>query len=158
MIIIAHRANTYGPDEKENSVESIERSINLGFDVELDIRIMKNKIFLGHDFPQYEVSKQFLIDISSNAWFHCKDFDALKLFSTNTKLSKTNFFFHNNEDYVLTNKKYVWTYPGKQIFSKSILVLPETLSMNEIDFFIGLKPYGICTDYPMLFNQAKTLI
>ena len=47
MIFIAHRGNISGIDkEKENSPDYLIKAINLGFDVEVDLRIIKNKIFL----------------------------------------------------------------------------------------------------------------
>ena len=53
-----------------------------------------------------------------------------------------NFFWHQNDDFVLTSGGYFWTYPGKKVCKKSIAVLPE----NEPDWDF-LDAGGICTDY-----------
>ena len=54
MIIISHRGNLNGIDlERENNPYFIDDCISKGFDVEIDLRIKENKLFLGHDFAQY---------------------------------------------------------------------------------------------------------
>ena len=53
MKIIAHRANIAGPNQnKENSINNIFQCIDSNFDVEIDIRVIKEKIYLGHDKPE----------------------------------------------------------------------------------------------------------
>ena len=53
MRIIAHRANLYGKEkEKENRIEQMELCIENGYDVEIDLRIINNEIYLGHDEPE----------------------------------------------------------------------------------------------------------
>jgi hypothetical protein len=157
MKIIAHRANLNGPSNNENSLSSIDAALSLNFDIEIDIRLKNNEIFLGHDVPQYKIDKDFLMNIKDNSWFHCKDFDSFKMFLLDKELKKTNFFFHTNEDYALTSRKYVWTYPGRYIFSNSILVLPEIFSDELLEQIILEKPYGICTDYPNKISPIKIL-
>ena len=42
MKIIAHRANLNGPNiNDENQISSINKCIDLGFDVEIDVRLVK---------------------------------------------------------------------------------------------------------------------
>ena len=39
MKLIAHRGNVYGPEsDKENSPDYIDKSISMGYDVEIDVR------------------------------------------------------------------------------------------------------------------------
>ena len=53
MKIIAHRANINGPCIKnENQKASIKDCLDLGYDVEIDIRSLEGKLYLGHDNPQ----------------------------------------------------------------------------------------------------------
>ena len=48
MKIIAHRANLDGPNSRnENQISSINNCLDLGFDVEIDIRLLDGKIILG---------------------------------------------------------------------------------------------------------------
>jgi hypothetical protein len=37
---------------------------------------------------------------------------------------------------------YFWTYPGKELSSNSIAVMPETKEFKDIN-----KAYAICSDY-----------
>ena len=71
MIIISHRGNLFGPDRKnENRPEQIKKALKEKFDVEIDVWLMKKKWFLGHDKPEYRVSKKFLEN--PRLWCHAK--------------------------------------------------------------------------------------
>jgi hypothetical protein len=52
----------------ENSPDYIDKAISLGFDVEVDVRLVEGEIWLGHDQPQYKVDLQFLLDRLNNLW------------------------------------------------------------------------------------------
>jgi len=54
---------------------------------------------------------------------------------------KPNIFWHTNEDWVLTSKKIIWTFPNKALFPNSVCVLPEKGYKGDIKFC-----YGICSD------------
>jgi hypothetical protein len=149
MKIICHRANLNGPSEKENSIESIEAAIDLGFDVELDIWVIEGKIMLGHDQPQTALESPLLARIGSMGWFHCKNIDALNYFKES--LPNLNYFWHQMDDYTITSSGYFWTYPGKKISKNSIIVLPENIDKKELASMIKQGPYGICTDWPILY-------
>jgi hypothetical protein len=147
MKLIAHRGNINGPNlEKENNPKYIEDALNLGYDVELDIRYIDNKFYLGHDEPQYNVSLNWLTELKENFWIHCKNLKSLEFF-TNSSFN-FNYFWHQEDDYTLTSKNYIWTYPGKPYGEMSIIVMPEL--NNSIDRLIEIKDYkcmGICSDY-----------
>jgi hypothetical protein len=50
MIIISHRGNLYGPDkENENKPDQIQKVLNLGYYVEIDVWFIDEKLYLGHD-------------------------------------------------------------------------------------------------------------
>ena len=70
-------------------------------------------------------------------WCHAKTSEAL---SALDKI-KAHFFWHQEDDYTITSKGYIWTYPGKKLFSKSICVLPEKANYKEINCL------GICSDF-----------
>lgn len=141
MIKIAHRGNIDGKDWMENNPKHILRAINNGFDVEVDIRYIDKKWYLGHDAPQYNVNSLFLKSISNYAWFHCKNLEALNELDP----SQYNFFWHQEDDFTLTSNNYIWTYPGKNIISKSIVV-----DLNMTKQYENVA--GICTDYPFLIE------
>jgi hypothetical protein len=123
--------------EKENSKEYIETAINLGFNVEIDVRYYQNKWFLGHDCPLYEIEYNWLIDRKNKLWVHCKNTNAI----TELLDSDIHYFWHENDTLTLTSKNFIWTYPNKQPIKNSISVLPE-LNNDDISQCIG-----ICSDY-----------
>lgn len=138
MILISHRGNLNGPEPNlENNPKYIELALNFGYDVEIDIRYVDGEYFLGHDFPQYKVTKKFVEN--QNFWVHCKDYTTLLHFTLNHR--NLNFFYHTDEDYVLTSKQYIWAYPGKYGLNNTIAVLPE-LTNQSINGFAG-----VCSDY-----------
>lgn len=136
MYLISHRGNIFGiQKESENNPNYIDNALKEGFDVEIDVRYENNKFFLGHDYPQYEIDKNFLLN--DKIWCHAKTDEAL------FELKKINahYFWHQEDDYTITSKGFIWTYPGKKLFSKSICVLPEIASYKTIDCL------GICSDF-----------
>jgi len=147
MKLIAHRANTDGPNTStENSPEQITRCIEKGYDVEIDIRYdsLTDKLWLGHDEPQYSVNWYWLAEKKDNLWIHCKNLDALYYFSHGT--SGFNYFWHQEDDYTLTSKQYIWAYPGKTYTKNTVIVMPEWNNMDW-DMLRVSNCYGICTDY-----------
>lgn len=135
--IIAHRGCVAGPDPiNENKPSFIDSAINLGFDVEIDLRY-KQGFYLGHDLAQYSISLDWMLERKSNLWIHCKDIRSLgALMSTDL-----NFFWHETDTLTLTSKKFIWAYPGRQPIPFSIAVMPELLS-DDISVCSG-----VCTDF-----------
>jgi hypothetical protein len=153
MKVIAHRGNIDGPDTKnENSLPHIKEALGLGFDVEIDIWVVDGNIYLGHDKPQYPLDRSSVADIGPRGWFHCKNLEALEYLKDN--FNSLNYFWHQSDDYTITNNGYFWTYPGKSIGSQSIIVLPEIIEESEVVKMLAAKPYGVCTDYPKQYRKA----
>jgi len=143
MKLIAHRGNFLGINkEKENSIDYIINAIKNGYDVEIDIRKIDNDLYLGHDTAQYKVNLNFLLQYSEYLWIHCKNIEALDFLINYTEL---NIFSHDYDEYVLTSKGFIWCYPGKNLTSRSILVMPEK---NGIDYhtIVNKQLYGVCSD------------
>lgn len=145
MYFIAHRGNTFGPNlEKENHPDYLLEAISLGFDVEVDIWFWYNcslsygMFYLGHDFPQYPVDNAFIEKIKNHSWFHCKNLEALNKIPD---FGNINYFWHQNDDFALTSKGFVWTYPGKKISNRSILLTDD---IDNIDIKTCV---GVCSDY-----------
>ena len=136
MILISHRGNLNGVDhDNENKPDYLNFAIDKGFEVEADVRFENKKFYLGHDYSQYEIDKDFLLN--KKVWCHAKNFEAL------FELDKINahYFWHQEDDYTITSKGYLWTYPGKTLLPLSICVLPETVTYSKI------KCLGICSDF-----------
>jgi hypothetical protein len=146
MKFISHRGNVDGPNEdKENHPDYINDALGIGYDVEIDIWHINDKWYLGHDNPTYEIKYNFLFD--SRFWLHAKNGEVFyKLL--NDKNFNFNVFWHTTEDWILTSKKYIWTYPNKKLFTNSICVLPELGFDGDLSIC-----YGICTDYVIKYQN-----
>lgn len=146
MIYIAHRGNLEGPNpEKENHPDYIKAALDKGFDVEIDVWNIDGKWLLGHDGPEHEVNVSFLTNIG--LWHHCKNIQALYYVNYFRPKNSYNCFFHDTDDAVLTSNGYLWTYPGKELTSDSIAVMPERVPDWDIS-----KACGICTDFPIKYK------
>ena len=142
MIFISHRGNIHGKEkEKENTKLHINRALDAGFDVEIDIRFLNNNLYLGHDNCQEKIDINYLKN--KKFWCHAKDLQSLEIMINND----IHCFFHDQDDYTLTSKKFIWAYPGKLGKKKAIAVLPE-LNKTEIQSFDG-----ICSD--IIFKYRK---
>ncbi len=102
MYIIAHRGNTNGPSEDENSIDQILSALSEGFDVEIDVRHCDGNLYLGHDEPQEMLPDWLMHKFNSSLWVHCKDIDALYLVST--LYPNSNYFWHQSDDATVTSK------------------------------------------------------
>jgi hypothetical protein len=144
MKLIAHRGNINEPNpQKENHPDYISEAVQLGYDVEIDVWLIDNKWYLGHDNPQYEIKYTFLLDF--RFWLHAKNGDAFNELVNNDYV---NTFWHTTEDWILTSKKYIWTYPNKKLFANSICVLPELGYIGNIK-----ECHGICSDYIIKYKN-----
>jgi hypothetical protein len=138
-IFIAHRANISGPNpSRENQPTYISEALNLGYHVEIDVWLSGNNFYLGHDRPEYVISKEFLL--TPNLWLHCKNIQALDALILEPEI---NCFAHDKDDYVLTSLAYIWCFPNfkTRLTSNSIAVLPERVPGWRLD---GCA--GICSD------------
>lgn len=141
MEFIAHRGLMQGPDRQlENNPTQIQRALDQGFSCEIDLWVSESRLFLGHDEPQYIVDEKYLDN--KKFWIHAKNLAALKYL---TERSRLVYFWHQNDDYTLTSNGYIWTYPGKPLTDKSIMVMPEWTTKN----FAALDNncFGVCSDY-----------
>ena len=114
MILISHRGNIGGVFlERENTQSYIQKAIDLGYDVEIDIWYTVGKFWLGHDVSQHEVQIPWLLDRKDKLWVHCKSFEAL------TKLVDTELrvFYHKEEEYTIISDKHIWAHNLKNCLS-----------------------------------------
>lgn len=140
MKLISHRGNLTGPNpERENSQLYIQEALDKGFDVEIDVWVINDIIYLGHDKPQYVVEEIWLQLYRKHLWVHCKNIDAVNYFANKLKLF--NYFWHENDTITLTSKNHIWAYPGKQPIKNSIAVMPEIYYDNISQCL------GVCSDY-----------
>lgn len=120
-MIVAHRCNLDGPSPGENSMATMLSCISEGFSVELDVRWIDDKVYLGHDFAQEEIPMSLLLAHASSLLIHCKNIPALVQLRNWPSL---NIFGHSTDGYVLTSKGDVFCKVG--IAEKGcICVMPE---------------------------------
>ena len=137
MKLISHRGNTKGRQKLlENHPNYIRNTIDQGFDVEVDVWITDN-IYFGHDDPCYKCSMNFLVSRADKLWIHCKNLRALEILNG---IRSLNIFWHQKDDYTLTSKGYIWTYPKKNVCGKSVIVT------NDATKYSGERCYGLCAD------------
>ena len=56
MILISHRGNLNGKmPQNENHPDYIDEAIHAGYDVEVDVWMIDNELFLGHDEPNIKL-------------------------------------------------------------------------------------------------------
>ena len=97
--------------------------------VEVDLRYKNNKLYFGHDFPQYHIDIQWILDRKNFLLLHVKDDQALR-YLINSKV-EVIFFGHENDNFTLIN--------NKQLRFKNILAI-------DINVFIKKK---------MLYNKIN---
>ena len=139
MKLISHRGNIQGRVEYNENKPDVVLDVLQEFHVEIDVWYGGSEWHLGHDFPKHKVSKDFFSN--SRLWCHCKNKEALNEF---TKfIFPVIYFWHQYDDYTITSNGYIWTYVGKPIVDKSIIVLSEQHDLNVLKF----KGAGVCSDY-----------
>jgi hypothetical protein len=138
MLIISHRGNFEGKNvETENTPKQIDFLLSKNIPVEIDVRFNNDRWYLGHDYNEHSINKEYLLDRKEMLWCHAKDILALE------KMLELGLhcFWHQEDNYTLTSKGIIWAYPYRYA-EKGILVMPSKEFLNSID-----KPiYGICVD------------
>ena len=141
--IISHRGNLNGPNKKlENHPQYILQALKKGFEVEIDVWLVNNELFLGHDKPQYNVNLDFIK--KKKLWCHAKNLDSLQYMMKND----VHCFWHESEKCVITSKNFLWCYPG--VFLENGI----TVVLNKDKHLKDKKILGICTDYPVEYNNV----
>ena len=148
MKLIAHRGNINGPNpDRENTECYILEALSHGFMAEVDVWVINNQFYLGHDRAEYQTSLNFLAN--DNLICHAKNLAALE------RLLKFGIhcFYHQNDDATLTSRGIPWLYPGN-LCDLSIIVMPEWESINYgsqtwLEYITNIECYGVCTDYPI---------
>lgn len=149
MLKIAHRGNIDGPSTLENSPDHLNKALSLGYDVEVDVWIIGEEIFFGHDTPTWgPIPDSYLVSIKDSAWFHCKNLEALNTFIS--KYPDMKFFWHESDSYTLTSNLYIWTYPGEKVTNRSIIVSLDGSAPSG-------SPYAMCSDNFLQIDDSNEL-
>jgi hypothetical protein len=178
MYIISHRGlgvpNKEGlPNTIDNDFETINNFVAWNSDkfvqlIEVDIwGNADGSLMVGHDRGIYPMPDHWLKSI--RLLLHCKNGMAFKILFENYRLGKeqiTDFFYHNDEDFVFSHYHRVLVHP-KVIFgnfsdrpsipSGSWLITNELFNPKENNMNLtqaNFKRYaGIVTDYPQEIYQ-----
>ena len=154
MMLIAHRGLHQGPNAYlENCPSHIQDTLNLGLEVEIDLHVKDDQLYLGHDYPQYPISEDFLH--TPRLWIHAKNIPACNyLTHMQGRGPRLNYFWHEGDSRVLTSWGYWWTQPGCGLADWSIAVMPETQVHVDklVDWGNNQPCVGICSDYVGLFK------
>ena len=140
-ILIAHRGNLEGPSvEYENNPNYVSGGLFAypSLHAEIDVWFQKGDFFLGHDDPRYKINEDFLVN--ARLWCHAKNLPAFERMLSNPLI---HCFWHQEDDFVLTSRGYIWTYPEKKLTPKSICVMPEL--WKEVPNTFGVA--GVCSDF-----------
>lgn len=150
MKFIAHRGNLLGPEpDKENRISQIELALQNNFDVEIDVRLYRDELYLGHDVLQEQVPASYLYKHRNNLWIHAKNLVTfLYLLETEPDL---HVFCHDADDVVFTNQGKLWTHPRHEIFLKNSVALKFEYKEGFITSHSDI--YGICSDSPGLYQK-----
>jgi len=144
MKIISHRGNLDGRIPKlENTPEQIDKAHLMGYDVEIDVWYIWDKWYLGHDAPEHEITKKWLRKRRKWLWCHAKNLEAMPKMIK----EKLNCFWHENDKMTMTSKQILWCYPDTYIKDGITVVKEKIFNSQEI------KIKGICTDYPLFFDD-----
>jgi hypothetical protein len=151
MKYIAHRGLVDGPNKQfENQPSRINNALKSGYDAEIDLWVVDDRLYLGHDEPQYNITTEFLHQ--AGLWIHAKSLNTLHWLTVNG--AELNYFWHENDSYTLTSKGYIWAFPGKMLSDRSVMVMPEHVDI-ELNTTLTADCYAICSDYVERIKNAR---
>jgi hypothetical protein len=145
--LIAHRGLIKGPSKTlENQPQNLRATLEQGYDCEIDLWVFDDRLYLGHDGPQFNVTQAFIEN--PKFWIHAKNLEALR-WLTDTEL---NYFWHENDKFTLTSKGFIWAFPEQDLTNKSIRLMPEWAD-PELTTVKESVCYGVCSDYILKINE-----
>lgn len=150
MILIAHRGNINQIlPGRENSPSYIDDAIAKGYDVEMDVRYLGGRLFLGHDNPDHEIPLRWLLDRKDWLWVHTKNFGALQYLIT----QDLRIFYHQQENHtIINNCNLIWSHELSEASGKSIIPLLSEKDMENYHKYSD-KVYGVCSDFVELVGK-----
>jgi hypothetical protein len=139
VFLISHRGNTHGSVKKEeNNPYFLDKLLKTCYNIEVDVWLLDNKLYLGHDIPQYEVTLEFLKN--DLLWCHAKNLDALQYMLDH----KIHCFWHQSDDFTITSRGYIWTFPNKDVTKNSVIVCH---TKEETEYYSKMDIAGVCSDF-----------
>ena len=109
----------------------------MGYDVEIDVRIIESNIFLGHDTPDHKVDLGFLKERERHLWCHAKNIEAF-LFLLDKEI---HCFWQERDDYSLTSRGFLFTH------SRITKPTKKSIIFSDIEPISVVGAAGVCSDY-----------
>jgi hypothetical protein len=152
MKLIAHRGLTTGPNKQfENQPNQINSAIEQGFDCEVDLWVIGDRLYLGHDEPMYNITMDFIQ--RPQLWIHAKSLATLTWLTISPYA--LNYFWHQEDDYTITSQGHIWAYPGKMLNKKCVMVMPEW-DDPKFEKIKDVDCLAICSDYVLKLKEIMT--
>lgn len=144
FILISHRGNINSINPLlENTPQYIDAALNKSYLCEVDVWRIDNKLYLSHDKPsnQSTIEEKYLLERKEHIIIHCKNIEALQHFHSSDE--SFHYFWHQNDDYTLTSKGWIWAYPDKPVsmLGLTVAVMPELHNTDVSNFA------AICSDF-----------
>ena len=145
MILISHRGNINGVEGKENHPDYIDRAIEKGYDVEIDVRQdNRTGYYLGHEQMKHHLEKSGLIGLKQNLSRPAQDFGSLEILL----ILVLRVFYHDKELHtIIGNTQVIWSHNIEEASQNSIIPLLELDKLQVWKDMIDEDVYGICSDY-----------
>jgi len=137
-----------------NTKSAIEQALEYCDMVEVDVWLIGNNWYLGHDLPTEQISWDYIVDHMDKLLLHCKNVEALgKLVHVQREflLSNLHFFWHDKDKYTLTSQNVLVAYPGSVVVVNCINMMPENAGYRVP----SNGCWGVCTDSPLLYLEKK---
>ncbi len=148
MIIYAHRGNLTGrTPARENAPDYIDNAIATGFHVEIDLRMVDGKFFLGHDKAQHPITAQWLRERKHRLLAHIKDHHAIR----EAQGIGIDLFCHEKDEFTLTRMGFLWLAQTAIVPDKYSIV--PLITREQIETYPHRGMYGVCSDFPILANE-----
>ena len=138
VTIISHRGNISGPSANTENVPEHINNVIKHVLVVIDVWNVKNEWHLGTEEPTHMVDVEFLKH--ENLILRARNMGAL------SQLTETDlhYFAHQADDFTLTSKNQIWTFPTKEVTTNSIVMCGN---MTQTRKYYRSDCYAICTDY-----------
>lgn len=155
MKIISHRGNLTGPEPAaENSLKYIQRAVEAGFNVEVDLRLIGSEFYFGHDGPQYKVDGDWIDARKDKLLLHVKEFEVLKQISMYT--DGWHYICHTSDPFTITSLGFAWLHDlSLEPDAGTYIPLITLESLKTYSRAWLLECYGICTDFPIECRKMR---
>jgi hypothetical protein len=144
MKLMSHRGNRHGPiPTLENSPDYVDQCVLAGIETEVDIRMVGEHFYLGHDFPQYRISSTWLNERFTHLLLHVKDHRALNKILNN--FSHWHYFCHASDPFTATSHGYIWLH-DMSLSAPANAIVP-LITQPLLASFTNRNVFAFCTDF-----------